>query len=97
MPRPYKMWLYPIPSFIGSIGWIFILRRQRAGDCPRLRHAWLGVIFFFVCPVYRTVALAPAQRLNPWSGGSIKAWRGALAKPQVGRHMISSPWSGDSR
>jgi amino acid transporter len=24
MPRPYRMWLYPIPAFIALIGWIFI-------------------------------------------------------------------------
>ena len=24
MRRPYKMWLYPIPSFVALIGWIFI-------------------------------------------------------------------------
>ncbi|MBI1784343.1 APC family permease [Candidatus Sumerlaeota bacterium] len=24
MPRPYKMWLYPLPSFIALAGWIFV-------------------------------------------------------------------------
>lgn len=24
MPRPYRMWLYPLPSFIALLGWIFI-------------------------------------------------------------------------
>jgi amino acid transporter len=24
MPRPYKMWLYPLPSLIALLGWIFI-------------------------------------------------------------------------
>ena len=24
MPRPYRMWLYPIPAFIALVGWIFI-------------------------------------------------------------------------
>jgi amino acid transporter len=24
MPRPYRMWLYPIPAFIAMIGWIFV-------------------------------------------------------------------------
>jgi amino acid transporter len=24
MPRPYRMWLYPLPSLIALLGWIFI-------------------------------------------------------------------------
>jgi amino acid transporter len=24
MPRPYRMWLYPIPAFVAMIGWIFV-------------------------------------------------------------------------
>ena len=24
MPRPYRMWLYPLPSFIALLGWLFI-------------------------------------------------------------------------
>ena len=24
MPRPYRMWLYPIPAFIAMLGWIFV-------------------------------------------------------------------------
>ena len=24
MPRPYRMWLYPVPSFIALLGWLFI-------------------------------------------------------------------------
>jgi len=24
MPRPYRMWLYPLPSLVGLLGWIFI-------------------------------------------------------------------------
>ena len=24
MPRPYRMWLYPVPSLIALVGWIFI-------------------------------------------------------------------------
>jgi amino acid transporter len=24
MPRPYKMWLYPIPALIAMLGWIFV-------------------------------------------------------------------------
>src|SRR5213075_860324 len=24
MPRPYRMWLYPVPSLVALLGWIFI-------------------------------------------------------------------------
>jgi amino acid transporter len=24
MPRPYKMWLYPVPALIALLGWIFV-------------------------------------------------------------------------
>jgi hypothetical protein len=24
MPRPYRMWLYPLPSLVALFGWIFI-------------------------------------------------------------------------
>ena len=24
LPRPYRMWLYPVPSFVALLGWIFI-------------------------------------------------------------------------
>lgn len=30
MPRPYRMWLYPLPSFIALLGWLFIF-----GTTPR--------------------------------------------------------------
>ncbi|MEP6741374.1 MAG: hypothetical protein ABJB61_02665 [bacterium] len=53
MARPYKMWLYPVPSFIALLGWIFIF----------VTTAWpvivlglgtltLGTIFFFVWSWY---------------------------------------------
>lgn len=24
MPRPYRMWLYPLPAFLALLGWIFV-------------------------------------------------------------------------
>ena len=24
MPRPYRMWLYPVPAFVSLLGWIFL-------------------------------------------------------------------------
>jgi amino acid transporter len=47
LPRPYKMWLYPVPSVIALIGWLYIYKS--AGTKPILLSlAWLvagGVAF----------------------------------------------------
>jgi basic amino acid/polyamine antiporter, APA family len=49
MPRPYRMWLYPVPSLIALVGWIFIF-----ATTPRLVIAFglgalvLGVVAFGV-------------------------------------------------
>jgi predicted lysophospholipase L1 biosynthesis ABC-type transport system permease subunit len=24
MPRPYRMWLYPLPALVAVLGWIFV-------------------------------------------------------------------------
>jgi amino acid transporter len=24
MPRPYRIWLYPVPTFVALVGWLFI-------------------------------------------------------------------------
>ena len=24
MPRPYRMWLYPVPALVALVGWVFI-------------------------------------------------------------------------
>jgi hypothetical protein len=24
MPRPYRIWFYPIPAFVALVGWIFV-------------------------------------------------------------------------
>ena len=24
MPRPYRMWLYPLPALVALLGWIFV-------------------------------------------------------------------------
>ncbi|HEY7232833.1 MAG TPA: hypothetical protein VH539_01730, partial [Gemmatimonadaceae bacterium] len=24
LPRPYRMWLYPVPAFVALLGWIFV-------------------------------------------------------------------------
>jgi amino acid transporter len=47
--RPYRMWLYPLPSVIALAGWIYIYKS--AGTKPILLSlAWLaaGVVAFLI-------------------------------------------------
>lgn len=53
MRRPYRIWLYPLPSVIALVGWVFIFATT---DWPivllGLGTLALGVIFFFVWSWY---------------------------------------------
>ncbi len=53
MSRPYKMWLYPLPSIIALIGWVFIFATT---PWPLvvlgLGTLVLGVVFFLVWSWY---------------------------------------------
>jgi amino acid transporter len=40
MPRPYRMWLYPVPSLVALLGWIFIF----ATTPPRVIAFGLGAL-----------------------------------------------------
>ena len=49
MPRPYRIWLYPIPNLIALFGWIFIFATSDWYIIfLGLGTMILGVIFFFV-------------------------------------------------
>jgi hypothetical protein len=49
MPRPYRIWLYPIPNLVALGGWIFIFATT---DWPIILFGMgtlaLGVICFFI-------------------------------------------------
>jgi amino acid transporter len=53
MPRPYRMWLYPFPSLIALVGWVFIFATT---DWPvivlGLGTLALGAIFFLAWSWY---------------------------------------------
>jgi amino acid transporter len=53
MPRPYRMWLYPLPSLVALVGWVFIFATT---DWPvillGLGSLALGAVFFFVWSWY---------------------------------------------
>jgi len=53
MSRPYKMWLYPLPSLIALIGWVFIFATaSRQVILLGLGTLMLGAIFFLVWSWY---------------------------------------------
>ncbi len=49
MPRPYRIWLYPIPNLVAFFGWIFMFATT---DWPVILFGLgtlvLGVLFFFI-------------------------------------------------
>src|SRR6266496_3460633 len=53
MPRPYRMWLYPIPNVVALVGWVFIFATT---DWPiilvGLATLTLGAIVFFIWSFY---------------------------------------------
>jgi hypothetical protein len=53
MRRPYRIWLYPLPSVIALLGWVFIFATT---DWPivllGLGTLALGAIFFFIWSWY---------------------------------------------
>ena len=53
MPRPYRMWLYPLPSIIALIGWVFIFATTPWPVVVLgLGTLLLGVVFFLVWSWY---------------------------------------------
>jgi amino acid transporter len=53
MPRPYRIWLYPIPNVVALVGWVFIFATT---DWPvilvGLGTLTLGAIVFFIWSFY---------------------------------------------
>ena len=49
IPRPYRMWLYPVPALIALIGWIYVAatpdQRQYLGSALVLLVVGLGAYF----------------------------------------------------
>jgi amino acid transporter len=63
LPRPYKMWLYPLPSLVALVGWLYIYKS--AGTKPILLSlAWLvagGVAFLVWARAERTWPFGPKE------------------------------------
>lgn len=53
MPRPYKMWLYPLPSLVALVGWVFIFATTPWPVVVLgLGTLVLGLVFFMVWSWY---------------------------------------------
>src|SRR5437867_11458177 len=49
MPRPYRIWLYPLPNLIALIGWVFIFATSDWRIILfGLGTLALGIVFFFI-------------------------------------------------
>jgi basic amino acid/polyamine antiporter, APA family len=59
MPRPFRMWLYPLPALIASIGFSYILF-VRVNALKEIRYA--AVILVLGIAIY----LVRARWLNQW-------------------------------
>src|SRR5207253_9810200 len=69
MPRPYRMWLYPLPSLVALLGWIFIF----ATTPPTVIAFGLGALALG----------AVCFGARPWKGGTwpLEARRLAPLRP----------------
>jgi amino acid transporter len=51
MPRPFRMWLYPLPALIASVGFIFVVI-NRTGSLKQIRYALVilttGIVIYMV-------------------------------------------------
>jgi APA family basic amino acid/polyamine antiporter len=51
LPRPFRMWLYPLPAFAASVGFLFVLI-SRTNSLTQIRYAVLilisGVVIYLV-------------------------------------------------
>src|SRR5512132_1927016 len=49
MPRPYRIWLYPVPSLVALVGWVFIFATSDLNIILfGLGTLALGIAFFFI-------------------------------------------------
>jgi amino acid transporter len=53
LPRPYRIWLYPVPSLLALVGWLFIFITSPGKPILfGLGSLLLGIIFFFAWSWY---------------------------------------------
>jgi APA family basic amino acid/polyamine antiporter len=62
MPRPFRMWLYPLPALVASLGFVFILV-SRPNFLREIRYATVILIAGIV------IYLVRALRRHEWPFG----------------------------
>jgi len=62
LPRPFRMWLYPLPALIASVGFVFILF-SRTDSLKQLRYAVVILVSGLV------IYLIRAWRNQEWPFG----------------------------
>jgi hypothetical protein len=60
MPRPYRVWLYPVPALIAMVGWTFIFLTTNVRIIGiGLGLLALGVVCFFVWSARKSLSTNP--------------------------------------
>ena len=72
LPRPFRMWLYPLPALLASVGFVFVLV-SRTNSLKQIRYAL--VILMTGMAIY----LVRAWRNREWPFGSSPVRRDAAA------------------
>jgi amino acid transporter len=63
LPRPYRQWLYPVPSLIALVGWIYVYASASLSSIL-LSLAWIvggGVVFLLWAKANRSWPFAPPE------------------------------------
>jgi amino acid transporter len=63
LPRPFRMWLYPLPALIASVGFIFILF-ARTNSLKQVRYAMVILVSGLIIYLFR------AWRNREWPFGT---------------------------
>jgi amino acid transporter len=63
LPRPFRMWLYPLPALLASVGFIYVLI-SRTNSMVQIRYAAL------ICVTGIILYTARAWKLHDWPFGS---------------------------
>ena len=84
LPRPFRMWLYPLPALLASIGFIFVLV-SRTNSLKQVRYAL--VILITGIAIY----LVRAWRNQEWPFGSSPVVGGRDREPLTMTEAIKTP------
>ena len=70
-PRPYRIWLYPLPCFLALVGWLFM-------------YCTSGLLFISVGLITLAAGTAVYWLWSPREGGALRQWQ--VNKGSSGQH-----------